>query len=1782
MIGDEKLSVPSTSRSVSPTAKFSVDLSDLKRQRGGLRGRLTQFKNYLDALDFNNTTPLQIKEIKFRMVAITDVYKNFNHVQNQIERISPQSEATNNFEYVTSFETLYFSILATAESLIESGVTGDCSTCLNSNGHVSRANVKLPDIKLPSFDGSFDQWLEYKNSYITMIHKRSDLDEIQKFHYLRSSLSGSALQVISALEFTASNYNHAWDLLQNRFHNTRLLVHNHLKSLFTIPSLKQESHVNIRKLIDTVLRNLRALQTLGEPTESWDTIIIYLIASKLDSATERDWESHKGSISSDSTRLKLDDLLAFLRNKADMLDMIHANQNKSLTERFKRTHDTNVNAHKQNSHHSHNSQVHSYVTATNKVTTGKSSNNNQNKRAGKCPSCHDNHALYTCYKFLNLSVEDRIKFVNDKQLCRNCLRAGHSMLDCQFGPCKQCSNKHNTLLHSNLLSNSRMQNEYSAGTPGASVPSTSRAPTNSYYSLDSDPSPRPQSLKPVLLCTALVNIVGRDKRVHTARILLDSGSMHSFISESFKIRLNAPTIQSNISITGVAQSVTQSNQLCELTIQSKFNDYSKSIKCFVLQRITSSLPTTNINADLLKLPVNINLADPTFHISSEIDLLIGAELFWEILEDNRIRLATGPYLQNSKFGWLLSGPLYTNGFKENNFFQSHCNFSKSLDEQLKRFWEIENVPQLSNVLTHDEQLCEDLFIKTTKRESSGRFSVRIPLRESPALLGDSYNLAKNRFLSLERKLERSPVYKRLYCDFMREYEALGHMSRIHSFDVPNFFLPHHGVLRESTTTKLRVVFNASATTSSGKSLNDIQLPGPALQNDIFSILLRFRQHKYVACADVEKMFRQVLIQPDQRSLQLILWRHKPTDPLSVYQLNTVTYGTASAPYLSMRCIRQLALDCNDDVISRIISEDIFVDDLITGSDNYQTLLDTCEKITNVMQSGCFLLRKWTFNSDVTRSAPTHLFVGEHTQNKTLGIGWHNDSDELYYTTKVDNYSSVSKLNKRVMLSIISQIYDPLGLLAPTVIISKILLQKLWLSKLDWDTPVPSDIADTWNNFIATLNNLNELKIPRHVMSDYIQNKELHIFTDASQNAYGACAYTRTYNIDSPVIVKLLCAKSKVAPLKTISIPRLELCGALVGAKLYKKIINSLRLTFTRVCFWTDSTIVIGWLSMSPHLLKPFVQNRVTEINELTGDTIWFHVSGKQNPADLLSRGLTLNNLNSCELWWNGPSYLQNNQYNFSNNTVPKDLMISENLPELKTCSSNFVCSQPCETSIIQFDKYSSFSKLKRVWAYVLRFLVNIRKEKNGSSIPTRNQQTGSLTVNELNASERLIVQCAQKQSFTDIHECLINNLPIKTNSKDMNRILGLNVFIDENKLIRVGGRLSNSTSLDYNKKHPILLCSKHPLSTLLVREEHTRLLHAGPQLLLSSLRESWWLLNARNLVRKIVRDCIICTRIRGKTLHPLMGNLPAERLDPGFPFIRTGVDYTAPIMILNRRGRGARLVKGYICLFICFLTKAVHLELVTSLSTEDYILALKRFISRRGKPNTIYSDNGKNFVGAAKELSVFLSDNSKQLINFATNEGIKLQFIPPYSPHFGGLWESGIRSCKYHLRRIVGNAKLTFEELCTVLTQIEAVLNSRPISPLSTDPSDLNPLTPGHFLIGRPLTAPPSEDLADARTTRLSRYQHIEQLRQQFWRRWSREYITELQKRTKWKLKEDDITPNSLVLIKEDNLPPLKWRLGRVTRVFPGADGVSRVADIFTATGPIRRASSKICPLLHI
>lgn len=1743
-----------------------MELRQLIAKRSSIKGQITKFKGFLDKITQKTIlSGVEFTELNLKLTKFEGLLGRFDDLQTQIEILNIESIETEIDERDTIEQEIIITI-ATAKMYIDKinlqNETRRPSQDFNAQcRHDHRdLGVKLPQIQIAKFGGSFFRWLEFRDTYLSLIHENENISSIQKFHYLISYLEGDAARIISNLEVSSDNYKEAWSLLSERYDNKRLLVNHHLKSLFDIHPVARESDRSLRFLVDHVTKNLRALSSLGQPTEHWDTLIIHIMTSKLDIRTLTKWEELRNTFDEYPT---LDRFHKFLTDRADVLESLSRNKSdispKSSQPSPSSSFSNNQNSNNYNkfqqfpSSSFNNTQNNNYNKFQQKGqnTSTKSfaaSNTNLNHR---CIICDQNHKIYDCSTFKSMDYQTKLNSVNNYKLCMNCLRQGHALIDCRMGPCRECKQNHNTILHNNFTS-----------TNSKDVVSD----TISNFSNHVD------SQSQVILSTAIVEMINPNtKKSIKARILLDCGSESSFISKSLQQKLNLPSTLIDMNVIGIGNNITNKiKETCVAKLKSINKPFELTVSCFVMDQLTGELPKVPINVQQLKLPKNITLADPSYHSPAPIDLLIGADIFWEILGLEQKSLGpNNPKLIDSKLGWLITGPVCSAVSNQKQLYCNHMMISKTQNNDIEtlitKFWELDEVPQ-KPVLNNSDRACEEHFNTHTRRLESGRFSVRLPLIDSPDCLGNSYNLAKKRLLNIEKRFIKNQALKNEYALFLREYAELGHAS-ISAISIPNeaYFLCHHPVFKQnSESTKLRVVFDGSAPSSSGYSVNDLQMVGPNVQDSLFSILIRARQYKYLLTGDVEKMYRQIEVDVKDRNLQLILWREDESLPIQTWQLNTLTYGTASASYLSTRCLWQIGEECGDQLTKMIIQKDFYVDDLITGSD-YPEQLDYIKRsVSQALNSGCFNLRKFKTNlpaileNNNSNDSQDSLMISESTN--TLGLNWDPSQDTLNFPTIISPDSN--KITKRFIMSHSLKIFDPLGLLSPCIIIPKIILQRLWLAKIDWDVPVPQEIENDWNEFTSKLPVLSKIHITRNVICNSPKEIEIHSFSDASEKALGACIYVRSTDSSNHVTVRLLCSKSRVARLRPTTIPRQELCAALLAARLTAAVLGSIRYVPTRILHWCDSSIVLSWLNGDTRKLKTFVANRVGEILETTERTSWRYTPTNANPADLISRGVNPSAISELKLWWTGPEFLTKSESDWPTLRIKYD----KKLPETK---SNFAINST--DPVIKIENYSNLYKLQNIVGYIKRFIYNLKNPKS-------RRTEKSLTVDELNDSFNYLCMLSQQQSFPQECKLLKNKKPLSPRSK----ILSLSPFVDDGNLIRVGGRI-NSSSYSYSKKHPILLDSSHHLARLFCEYKHKENLHAGPQLLLAIVRETVWPTNGRNLTRRVFRNCTVCKRFQASLLTPKMGDLPSQRITPDFPFKTVGIDFAGPFMIINRKGRGARLLKCYMCLFVCLRYKCVHLEAVSDLTKDAFLMTLRRFIARRGKPAEIYCDNGRNFVAAAKEINYFLNTRSNDLVEFANQQNIKFFFSPPYAPHFGGIFEAGIRSAKYHIKRVMGNAHLTFEEISTLFAQVEAILNSRPLSPLSSSPSDFLPLSPGHFLIGRPLTAlpaPSSEERAEVPSR--NRYRQLENIRQHFWKRWQREYICELQHRTKWKSNTDKLNVGDLVLLHEDNVPPLCWRLGRVTRLFQGADGISRVADVMTARGSARRALVRLCPLLPV
>ena len=574
------------------------------------------------------------------------------------------------------------------------------------------------------------------------------------------------------------------------------------------------------------------------------------------------------------------------------------------------------------------------------------------------------------------------------------------------------------------------------------------------------------------------------------------------------------------------------------------------------------------------------------------------------------------------------------------------------------------------------------------------------------------------------------------------------------------------------------------------------------------------------------------------------------------------------------------------------------------------------------------------------------------------------------------------------------------------------------------------------------------------------------------------------------------------------------------------------------------------------------------------------MSGVENPADCASRGLFPSQLVDHELWWEGPAWLRlptsqwPDQSHIQYTTVPEE----EKQVSLHTLTNGEI--QP----LIPLNRYSSYSRLRCVTAWVRRFIQNcLAKSRLKSSLPHSSLEYPRthphLSTQELRGADMYWFSVVQRQHFSTE----INELKSGRNLHRSSSLLYLHPFVDEDGLLRLGGRERHS-GRSYTSQHPVILHGNHPVTKLLIWSEHLRLLHAGPTLLSCFLNRRLHLIGGRKVVRSITRACVVCRRVAARPQHQLFGQLPMERVAPDIVFSKVGLDYAGPLLLKLGSTRRPTIVKAYVCVFVSLSVKAVHMELVSDLTTDAFVACLRRFMSRRGKPVLIWSDHGKNFVGARREIKELLDflelkKTQKEISEFCSIQGAQWDFIPPHAPHFGGLWEAAVKSFKTHLRRVAGKVKLTFEEMVTVLAQIEACLNSRPLTALNAD-DGVEALTPGHFLVGRPLEALPDPSQSYRSLTLLRRWHLCQALVRHFWQRWSAEYLVGLRRCAKWHHPTKNIAVGDIVVLCEDNMIPTKWPIARVIAVHPGQDGLVRVVTLKTAIGVYRRPVVKVALLL--
>ncbi|XP_059221144.1 uncharacterized protein LOC131995885 [Stomoxys calcitrans] len=1592
--------------------------------------------------------------------------------------------------------------------------------------------IKVPPCDTEVFKGGYEEWPSFRDMFTAVYVNHPKLTPAQKLYHLRNKTQGSAGAIVKRYTLCDENFELAWRALKARFENKRVLVDNQLKILFNIPVAAVETSDSVQKIQSTVNDCLATLRTLDVKVEYWDPILIYLISTKLPDKTLSLWEQ---SLSSHSELPMWSQLDEFLIDRYEIVERLSS---------IRSTKD----GYNQPSPPVNRTQAY----------------HSQEKLDLSCPLCEENHSLRICSKFRGFTEQERIDFVFRNKFCNNCLSTFHRKQKCKSkNKCSVCQKSHHTLLH--LKQRSQVESESNRVKDGPVTTEPRRYP-NSMAEDTSNPSSSgllrsaqvqanfASSNGTILLRTAMVQ-VDHGGQLFTLRALIDPGSQRTFLSEKARNLLQIPYRRALFDIFGIGEQKLSSNKECELVLYSSRYNLRIAINAIVLPKVTQKLPSVSFSITNPEELSELDLADPFFNKSSQIDLILGndSEKYLNI-DGIKKNICGDASAYNTIFGWVLSGPMRTEQIQAftTNVLPSE---NTALNETLQKFWELEDIPA-SPPISEEDQFCEEFYVKTTVRGPDGRYIVRLPFKKE---FSNSIHLGSSRFLALgqltrmENTLSKNPELQFQYNSVLEEYLSMGHMEETSSEEVfsdgkfYSFYLPHHAVVRpEHKSTKVRIVFNASRKSKSGFSLNDVLLTGTTLQTHLITTVLNWRKYKYVFSGDIQKMYRQILVHPIDRPYQRILYQKTSDSAVKDYQLRTVTFGINCAPFLAIRTLLQLASDCETQFpkVSYTLRKETYVDDILSGGFSLQETIDLQTQLITTLKSAGFPLKKMTANNSrlLNHLPPEDMYdlnflrLDETSSTKTLGVMWNALTDSFSYALNPIN--TTTTLTKRKVLSAVSQLFDPAGWITPVIIRAKILMQQLWLEGLDWDSPISEESHLTWEGLMKDFSHIIDLRIPRWIRYMPSDRVQIHGFADASKAAYCACVYIV---VDSGFesCSNLLIAKSRVAPLKTVCLPRLELIGAELLAKLVNYILSVFDFEIAHTFLWTDSSIVLGWLSKPPWSWETFVANRTSRIHSLVPNAQWRHVPTADNPADLGTRGCSPRDLTNSKLWWNGPSWMT-----ATSSSWPEMVPITPPGPPEGLAQTFHIVSEDSEI----LKRFSSYDRALRVISYIYRFY----HRTHPTTRSTANFSSVSLCYEEILFVKRRLILTAQQYGFKDEYNALSQGLQISPKSS----LSTINPFLDDARIIRINGRLSQST-LPYSERHPMVLPGNSWFCHLYLSHLHKFLAHADCTLMCRMVQTEFYISRLKPRVKSIIRKCKTCVVFKHKSCTQMMAPLPLDRCTISPPFHVTGIDFAGPFDLKSSYLRKAPSTKAYVSVFVCFSTKAIHLEPCSDLSSVAFEAAFARFVGRRGLPRRVVSDNGRNFVGASRvllrEFSQFIKNASADLSNRYSTHGFEWSFIPPHAPHMGGLWEAAVRSFKLHFKRVAGAHRFTFEQFATILARIEGVLNSRPISALSEDPTDLSALTPGHFLKGSPMLAFPEP--ISPNISMINRWTKLKAIHHQFAVRWREDYLKSLQKRYKWKNPQSDVKKGDLVVVIDDLLPPSEWKLGRIEDSQAGSDG---------------------------
>ena len=1258
--------------------------------------------------------------------------------------------------------------------------------------------------------------------------------------------------------------------------------------------------------------------------------------------------------------------------------------------------------------------------------------------------------VVNCEVFRKMSVPEREKCALRCRLCMNCLKPGHFARACyKASLCTQsgCTDKHNELLHKEE----------------AAVTSLS---TCASYSASTK----------TCLGVIPVRLTGPKGQVYTYA-LLDNGSDKTLLeqNQARQLGLRGQSIDFTLNALGTgAEGEKFYGQEFDLKIQAVEGEG------VINARRVWTVKSLPISADLAAKQRDVDCFPHLKGIT--LPSLIGARVTLIVGMDNpdahrateqRVGKPGEPLAERTPLGWVVRGPVGGSSPRSANINLCMAK-DMQITETLKKMYEedfVEKQPLRNHSI--EAEMCnaslsvEDNFALNQMKSSirvaeNGHYEMGLVWKENAEKLPENKFMAENRLKGLKKKLEANEKLKEMYTETLEGYIAEGHAKQVtaeQGSGDQNWYIPHHGVFHPHKPDKVRVVFDCAA--KSGKaqlSLNDCLLQGPDFITSLIGVLLRFRQERVALQADIKAMFHQVFVSEQHRSaLKFLWWKGGDfTRPPSEYAMQVFLFGAKCSPSCACYALKRAAVDQSDvytQTAVKTVLKNFYVDDMLKSVATEREAVSLRKELKEMLQNRGFELTKWVSNNenflasvpeeDREKSVKSFQLGESLPEGSTLGLRWNIERDCFCFRVNV-----TSAKTRREILSVVASLYDPLGFVAPVTLCAKKILQEICEEGASWDGAISPSTLARWDRWVSNLSQIEKLEIPRCIKSSIIENAELHVFVDASESGYGACAYVVITGTEGQKTSALIMGKSRVSPSKTQTLPRLELTAATVGARMGEMIEKELEIVLRKTVYWSDSAIVLGYLNNRKKRFKTFVANRVAVINECTSPSQWRHVPGKSNPADLASRGFESDDFKSFDLWLKGPEFLLTGDYP-QTSVLP---VVCDSDPEVKREATSFAIVPPVASFL---NYYSNFEKLKRAVACLLRYKVFFIKRSRKEAC----DMAKYLSLLELRNAEKEIVKYLQRNEFSREIDLISSGKHVQKDSK-----LAALCPVMRDGVLCVGGRLQ-SADVCTQAKHPAILPSKHHVTRLIINSTHKQQGHMGVNQTLACTRDRFWILCGRQAVKTELKSCVRCRRVQGRTLTQQMAPLRSEQLAPQKPpFTFVAIDFFGPLRVKVKRSHEKR----YGLIITCLTLRAVHIEITHSLSTESFLSALMRFISRRGKPEKIFSDQGGSFVSGERELRESIeSFNQSQIHKTFSQQQIEFHHNTPHSSHKNGAAERMIRSVRKILNSVVNLQLLTDEQLVTVMCECEKILNDRPLTYVSDDVNSLDVLTPSKLLLLR-------------------------------------------------------------------------------------------------------------------